>query len=373
MNRILLLETLRNSVRHPFRFALLFLGILVSATSTFLIFSSFRTVQMLVRPTLPEDVWDLSFKFAKGARADLSPQEFLRLNRLEGVWVAAGRPLVGSGLSFTAYGFGNSRTLQAYNPDKSLLEGRWPAAHELVLARAGCRILGCRVGSPLRLLEPGTQRVRTVTVSGLLETPDSTVMLTVPPLEAREVRQWHFWLKPTSEATRDLESRLDRFMTGRGWSIEEDSFIDDRFSEADFAQRSHSALLKLFVPIAGVALFACALIVVFNFAVNRLERAREIAIKRAYGASSGQLFLESLLEALGLLLLTLPPCFGLVAWGLKVFGASEAGKFVQTLLYFDLETVLLTALCLGGLVLLSALIPTWATLRMAPSPLLREE
>jgi putative ABC transport system permease protein len=147
--------------------------------------------------------------------------------------------------------------------------------------------------------------------------------------------------------------------------IMETTTMDDFLADSLSQQRFNMLLLAAF---AGIALFLAAIgtYSVLAYAVRR--RTREIGIRMALGAQTGDVVGMILAEAM-------KPTFIGVAIG--VAGALAMGRVISSLIYgvkaSDVTTFTTVSLILIGVSLLASLVPAFRATRVNPVTTLREE
>lgn len=362
------MEAVKNALRHPLRLLVLVLSLVIGVVASFLILTILRTAELLGQPTIPPGV--LRISFALEAPSSLTPAQFLEENGLQGEWVTLGqlfREDVRRGAAIGAYGFESVETMKRFLPTLRLKQGGWPKQYQLLVPQQACRLLSCRVGQTIKVLYPGTEQPVRYTVSGIVDSPLATTLLAVPAAP-RGGLDWRLWAFARSQSSEELEDQVRAYLQSRGLKAADVQVLDRIGKQRSWRQLSFGFTVIL-GPTALVALISATLLVLFNFAVNRLERAKEVAIKRALGASRSHIALESLAEAMAIFLLAVPPSLA-VTWALlDRLGGGEA----QRLFYPEVGIALQVFAGIGALVLLSALGPVLALASTQPSSQLKEE
>jgi ABC-type antimicrobial peptide transport system permease subunit len=369
---MLIRELFSNVLRHPARFLILSLSLGLSSICVLFVLTVLRTSNLTTQPSIPENGAVFSVGLEEGASFQVSQISTLKGFFPEEIQVNRVRNL--RGISLKAYGFASLESLQKHRPDVSLLRGSWAGVGEALVTPATCELTKCVIGQPLNI-GADSRNNKNFLVRGIVQSSTPTAVLTVNPGPSFDAFTKHFWLTTSGQKANSilydvLEELESKKLSG---VVQDEVDVQDRQTQQSDFKLVNYTFLALLGPLAAIALFSAALLVVFNFAVNRLERAKETAIKRALGASRLQIMLESLGEASVVFLLAAVPALllGLSSLGLmnRILG-QEGG---QTLFYPEWQLLVRAGSVVLMLVLLSAIGPILSTVREKPSLRLKEE
>lgn len=284
------------------------------------------------------------------------PAEELPRQTLVGTWATS---------PFTAY---------------ALRTGRAPAGRdEVVLDAATARAQGVTVGDTITASAATSRHLRVVGTTGVGDADGlagSTLLLTDLPtaqallglgtrVSAVEV------VAADGVPVPDLRSRLASSL-GRAYSVA--SSQDAAAASADAAQQSIGYLRIALLALAGAGLVVGAFLIANTFGIVLTQRARELALLRAAGATAGQVFASVLGEALlvglaGALTGTLLGVGG--AYGLRGLARSAGLALPDGALTVTGRT-LLVAVAVGTLVTVAAAVgPARRAARVAPVQAMR--
>lgn len=361
------MEPVRNLFRHPLRLVILWVSLAVGTLALLVCLAVLRSATLTFASYLPPTVVQIEVD-SPLVRLLGSPEQFLERLRLQGheVWL----PTMGTEKGVTLYNFRfpSARVLREYYPNLRLVEGRWPGEGEAVMPERACRILGCHPGGWVGAMD-GSPRYR---MAGIVRGIEATVTLAVGGQVPTNRQRWVLWVRPPGLAPEVIKGRVVERAAAAGIKADEIR-VDDARSLAKGLRTANLFILVLAIPGAAIGLLAAALLVAFNFTVNRFERAKEVAIKRALGASRGQIVREALIEAVALHAIAVLPVLAAAWLGWIRVSQRLARVQLQNWLYPEMGIVLLTASVALGLVVVAAGIPALATSLDPPSGRLKEE
>ncbi|MFN8193244.1 MAG: FtsX-like permease family protein [Nocardioidaceae bacterium] len=329
--------------------------------------------------TVPASLVDTLAHIPGAARADGNVSA-------EGVFVIGsdGKLVGGMGAPGLAFSW-NDAPGQGGQPVTELVDGREPrASGEVALDSRTAEKAGYDVGDEVELVTGGSQDQLTATLVGVFEFADGGT------------------LAGASLTTFDLKTAQDLFLDGRNefndiWVTAEPGVSQEQLRDAaaevlpdhtvaltgqkvadDSAQGIGEALsfLRTFLLVfAGISLFVGAFLIINTFAILVAQRSRELALFRALGASSRQVFSSVIVEAVvvGLLGSTIGLGFGLVLAKLlqAMFAALGLDLSGQSLVVTP--WTVLAAYGIGIVVtVLAAAIPAWRARRTPPIQVLSD-
>jgi len=325
-------------------------------------------------------------------RAPFSADLLPRVERVDGVAEAEGgvegiaqlikpdgKAISTGGAPAQGFSWGTSERL---NPLK-ITDGRPPEANdEIVLEKATAEDHGFQVGQTIRVIVPtGTQPYRVVGIAQLADGQSLGASTTT--------------LFTLAEAQRVFEKvgQFDDISVAADPGVSEDE-LRDRIAqvlppgvEADTAQQVQSQqsqdikdelsfLTTFLVFFAGISVFVAAFIIFNTFLITVAQRARQLALLRAIGASGGQVTRLVVAEAVvvGLIASILGLLLGLlIALGIRgLFSAFGAGVPTASL-QLDSDTIVIGLLVGVGVTVIAALLPAIRAARLSPMAALREE
>lgn len=361
------MEPLRNLFRHPLRFVMLWLAVGVGTFASLVVVAVLRSASLLLLPWIPPGVIEIAIE-AEPIAALGEPRAFFAPLGLKGYEVGLGLVRTGKGVNLNNFAFPSVDVMRGYYPSLKLADGAWPKAGEALVPINTCKMMGCSIGGSVKT--EGRQRYRVV---GILRSPRLGPILAIRPARTPDApTQWVFWTKKEGRNLRTIEAAVIARLAK--YRVRVDNLrVQDAEALRKGLRKANKFMLALVAPSAAVGLFAAVLLIVFNFAVNRFERAKEVAIKRAMGASQIQIAMESLLEAVGVFLLSVPPVL-ILSWRLWVkVNARLAKADVRNLFFPEQHLTLLVAGFVFVLIILAAVGPALATARENPSARLKEE
>ncbi len=366
----LLHELFANLFRHKVRFVVLVASLGLATLALYFVLTALRTSRLISQPSLPAGVVLLGLEMGDAAQLPGAAWVTQTLG-LSGVPVSVKRVMNTQGIAIRAYIFADLETLQREYSAFALQSGSLPRQGEVMLPSEACDLLRCKVGSVVQL---GANRtvLESYRVSGIIRSSTPTTAFGVNRAASKDPLTLDMWLRSDERSVDGLRDTVKAALQKNGVQPRVLSVID-RVGEQRSFQRLFFAFAAIFGPVALIALFSAGLLVVFNFAVNRVERAKEAAIKRALGASTAQVTGESLAEAVLVFVLAFLPSFLIGFLLLDVANRRLGNDAIQSLFYPDLNQGLITGAIVLSLVLLAAIGPSWMLAREHPSLRLKEE
>jgi hypothetical protein len=368
---MLIKELSSNVFRHPIRFFILSLSLGISVVSVLFVLTILRTNNLNSQPSLAEST--ALFTFASEnpelleisslkSLKDLSPQE-VNSSRVRGF----------KGINIKVYGFPSMKSLQKYRPDVQLLRGELANVGEALITSEVCGLTKCEIGKTINV-GADSQNSQNDLVRGIIGSVTPTTVFTIDQKIGTDPLARYFLLQTNGKSAGSIFLNVTEELQQKKIKFDADfSQLEDRQTQKSDFQIINYAFLALIGPLAGIALFSASLLVVFNFAVNRLERAKETAIKRALGASRFQIIVESLGEAVIVFVCAALPALGLGLLSLESLNRVLGKGRGQTLFFPEWRLVFSAGLVVLVLVLLSAFGPSIGMVREKPSLRLKEE
>ncbi len=369
---MLVKELVSNIFRHPIRFFILSISLGISTVCVLFVFTILRTNDLNSQPALQKDTALLevvlnneqpNFILPKlKSLAGFDPVE-IRVNKVRGF----------RGITLKAYGFKSIDSLKNYRTDLSLQSGNWANVGEALVTPEVCDLTKCQIGKTINI-SSDSRDGKNFLISGIVRSSTPTTIFTIDPSANTDFLTYYFFLKNYRGNADTLTVNVVNELVQKKIAIDQDftRVSDSRTQSSDFGIINY-AFLALIGPLAGIALFSAGLLVVFNFVVNRLERAKETAIKRALGASKSQIVIESLAEAVIVFLFTAIPAliFGLLS--LETLNRTLGQGRGQTLFFPQWQLSFSASMVVLALVLFAAFMPILGMVRETPSARLKEE
>jgi ABC-type antimicrobial peptide transport system permease subunit len=364
-------EIFSNVFRHPIRFFILSLSLGISVISVLLVLTILRTNELNSQPSLIQRVGLITLAFDEEASFKVSSMNSLKAFSPQEVNVT--RVTGFRGINIRNYGFPSIESLRSFRPDIRLLQGEWANVGEALVTPDVCGLTKCEIGKKINIGQ-GSKDSKPYLVRGIIESKTPTTVFTIDQKIGSNALDHYFLLKTKASNTGFIFLNFVDELKQKKIKFNKDftQYADRETQKSDF-QLINYAFLALIGPLAGIALFSASLLVVFNFAVNRLERAKETAIKRALGASRFQIIIESLGEAVIVFVCAALPALGLGLLSLESLNRVLGKGRGQTLFFPEWRLVFSAGLVVLVLVLLSAFGPSIGMVREKPSLRLKEE
>ncbi|GGK42341.1 ABC transporter [Pilimelia terevasa] len=296
-----------------------------------------------------------------------------------------GKPLPGGGPPQLGIGIGAEGDPMGV---LSLAEGRWPTgAGEVALSRHTAAQAHAAVGRQVKVFLPRLQRPQMFTVVGVAayaggrDSLGGETVVLLPMAQAQEAFYGRTGLYDGVSLTADAgvsdEALRDRVSAVLPATFEAKTGKQSSADQAAAVSDSISGLTKwVLTPFAGVALLVGIFLIFNTFNVLVTQRARELAMMRALGASRGQVTWSVLVEALivgvvgGTLGLGLGALIG--GGGSWVLGNLGDAKLPGSGITVGLDTVVYSY-AIGILVtVVAALLPALRASRVPPLAAMRE-
>ena len=273
-------------------------------------------------------------------------------------------------------------TSERLNPLK-LTEGRPPERPgEMVLEKATADDHDFSVGQTLRVIVPaGTRPFKVVGIAQLADGQSlgasTTALFSLP--EAQRIfekrREFDSISVAADPGISETELR-DRIAPVLPPGVEADTAGQVQDQQSQDIKDQLSFLTTFLLVFAFIAVFVAAFIIFNTFSITVAQRARQLALLRAIGASGGQVTRLVIVEAVivGLIASVLGLLLGLlIALGIQgLFGAFGAG-LPTTSLQLTGRTIAWGLIVGVGVTLVAALVPALRASRLSPMAALREE
>lgn len=368
---MLLKELVSNIFRHPIRFFILSISLGISTVCVLFVFTILRTNDLNSQPSLQTGtaLLELAFKNDQpnftlpkiNSLTGLSPEQ-IQVHKVRGF----------QGITLKAYGFQSIDSLKTYRNDVALLSGEWAKVGQALVTPEVCDLTKCQIGKTVNV-SSDSRDGKDFVISGIIRSSTPTTIFTIDSKNT-DLLTYYFLLKNFQGNVDTLTNNVVNEL------IEKKIVIDQDFTRVSDAQTQRSefkilnyAFIALIGPLAGIALFSAGLLVVFNFVVNRLERAKETAIKRALGASKFQIMGESLSEAIIVFLFTAIPALLIGLLSLETLNKVLGKGKGQTLFFPQWQLSFSASMVVLALVLFAAFIPILGMVSETPSARLKEE
>ena len=325
-------------------------------------------------------------------RAPFSADLLPRVERVDGVAEAEGgvqgiaqliepdgKAISTGGAPAQGFSWGTSERL---NPLK-ITEGRPPQANdEIVLEKATAEDHDFQVGQTIRVIVPtGTQPYKVVGIAQLADGQNlgasTTALFTLA--EAQRVFQKAGRFDDISVAADpgvSEEELRDRIAQVLPPGVEAETAEQVQNQQSQDIKDELSFLTTFLLVFGFISVFVAAFIIFNTFLITVAQRARQLALLRAIGASGGQVTRLVVAEAVvvGLIASVLGLALGLlIALGIRsLFSAFGAGLPTASL-ELDGRTIIVGLLVGVGVTLIAALVPAIRASRLSPMAALREE
>ncbi len=366
-------ELISNIFRHPIRFFILSISLGISTVCVLFVFTILRTNDLNSQPSLQKAtaLLEIAFKADQinfllpkmAALASFDPEE-VKISKIRGF----------KGITLKTYGFKSIYSLKKYRNDLTLISGNWANVGEALVTPEVCDLTKCQIGKIVNVSSDSSRDGKNFIISGIVRSSTPTTIFTIDPSAHTDPLTYYFLLRNYSGNADTLTERVVSEFVQKKIPIDQDftRVSDSQTQQSDFKFVNY-AFLAFITPLAGVALFSAALLVIFNFVVNRLERAKETAIKRALGASKIQIVAESLGEAIIVFVFTTIPAlvFGLLS--LETLNRSFGQGKGQTLFFPQWQLSFSASMIVLALVLVAAFLPILGMVSETPSARLKEE
>jgi ABC-type antimicrobial peptide transport system permease subunit len=369
---MLVKELVSNIFRHPIRFFILSISLGISTICVLFVFTILRTNDLNSQPSLQKETALLEIVFKDEqpnfilpkikSLASLDPEK-IHVNKVSGF----------RGISLRAYGFKSMDSLKKYRTDLKLQSGNWAKVGEALVTPEVCDLTKCQIGKTVHVTSD-SRNGKDFLISGIVQSSTPTTIFTIDPSVSTDQLTYYFLLKNHQGSADTLTVNVVNELIQKKVGIDQDfTQISDAQSQRSDFKVINYAFIALIAPLAGIALFSAGLLVVFNFVVNRLERAKETAIKRALGASKFQIVVESLGEAIIVFLFTAIPALILGLLSLETLNRVLGQGRGQTLFFPQWQLSVSASIVVLALVLFAAFVPILSMVRETPSARLKEE
>jgi ABC-type antimicrobial peptide transport system permease subunit len=369
---MLLKELVSNVFRHPIRFFILSVSLGISTICVLFVFTILRTNDLNSQSSLQKGTALLELAL-KNEQANFVLPKIKSLTGLDPIEIHVSKVRGFKGISLKAYGFKSIDSLRKYRTDLSLLSGNWAKVNEALVTPEVCDLTKCQIGKMVNVAS-GSKDGKNFLISGIVQSSTPTTILTVDTSANTDLLTYYFLLKNYQGNVDTLTVNVVNELIQKKVEIDQDfTHVSDTQSQKSDFKILNYAFIVLIAPLAGVALFSAGLLVVFNFVVNRLERAKETAIKRALGASKFQIVTESLTEAIIVFSFTAIPALFLGLLSLETLNRAFGQGKGQTLFFPQWQLSFSASMVVLVLVLFAAFLPILGMVRETPSARLKEE
>jgi FtsX-like permease family len=369
---MLLKELVSNVFRHPIRFFILSVSLGISTICVLFVFTILRTNDLNSQSSLQIGTALLEVAL-KNEQPNFVLPKIKSLTKLDPIEIRVTKVRGFKGISLKAYGFKSIDSLRKYRTDLSLLSGNWAKVNEALVTPEVCDLTKCQIGKMVNVTSDSKDG-KNFLISGIVHSSTPTTIFTIDTSANTDLLTYYFLLKNYQGNADTLTVSVVDELIQKKVEIDQDfTHVSDTQSQKSDFKIINYAFIALIAPLAGVALFSAGLLVVFNFVVNRLERGKETAIKRALGASKFQIITESLTEAIIVFLFTAIPALFLGLFSLETLNRVVGQGKGQTLFFPQWQLSFSASMVVLVLVLVAAFLPILGMVREKPSLRLKEE